>query len=298
VIDSATFILSLIVILQVKGNYKTTDDKDDVTKKITITYDQHTALRKKTRACLSTTTFPVRRFAQMSREIFQYLYYCGFGILVLLKASGSLSWGVTDIMNMSFALIKDDETRTSERLGFLYSCSGIGSFCAPFLASIMIDMKRLATLQLCVISAFSLLLISWLGISNAPTFQWICFFTFVKSIGISIIWIYSSLILQTLTDVKFAGRVLALEHQVTVACDVLASFLAGYFEDKGISNHQIAAGAALVAGTSCSIWSIFHTYGGGAANRRFNAERNNPQQGEISSNETHLSIIDTESILL
>ena len=187
-IDSVTYVLSGLIMSKVEGTFlpNNLQKHDDTNGRENYSY-----LIKGIKACL-----PVKRFGRMTLELFNYLNGCGFGALVIMKASGCLTWGASDVLRLSLAKVSGNEAETSRRMGMLYAAGGIGSLSGLFLANAIVDSKRPSTLQRCCISAFPLLVIGWLGISNAPSFTWVCIFTSVKAIGVGIIWIYSTLILQ------------------------------------------------------------------------------------------------------
>ena len=78
------------------------------------------------------------------------------------------------------------------------------------------------------------------------------------------------------------GRVLAFELQTALSCEALVSILTGYLMDKGYSIHDITTGAAILGGILCSLWSVYHVLGSGAASEKFNSEKCTPS---LPSNE-------------
>jgi len=109
----------------------------------------------------------------------------------------------------------------------------------------------------------------WFGVANAPTFQVLCYFTSLRTIGSALIWQNSTLLLQTLTSTEMLGRVLGFEYSVARLSEAGIAFLAGHLEDMGYGKYEIASLAGTIGLTLFVCWSIYHTFGGGAANRKF-----------------------------
>ncbi len=76
-----------------------------------------------------------RSFIRMNSELFTYIWRCGFGLLVFVKASGCLIWGSADVLNVSFTHVEGDEAESSKRMGVLYSFIGLGCLCGPVIGT-------------------------------------------------------------------------------------------------------------------------------------------------------------------
>lgn len=203
-------------------------------------------------------------------DVLQYLRHSGFGLLVLMKSTGSVVWGFGDILNVSYSTIPGDEEATSRRLGLIYSCLGIGCLVGPGMANMFTDPERPATFQFACVTAVAVMMMGWFGIGNAPNFGTICAFTALKTIGTSTIWVNSSLILQRLTQPQRMGRVMAFEFASAMFFDAVSATLAGYLLDHGAMPDHIALGASALAGFLFFLWSIYHMFGKGAARSELN----------------------------
>mmetsp|Transcript_15415 Transcript_15415/g.18766 ORF Transcript_15415/g.18766 Transcript_15415/m.18766 type:complete len:482 (+) Transcript_15415:93-1538(+) len=271
VIDFLTYIVSALVMLKVKGDFRVfqthesnndnlESDKDGGKKK----------LMAKMRVKLSRLLQPIKSFITMTIDLFMYLFTCGFGLCVLLKASGTLCWGSQDVLNASFSYVHNDEGETSRRLGIIYSCAGIGCLLGPIISNLtIVHGDRPNTIQLACIGAFMFIITGWLGIASAPSFEVICLFTIVRAMGESIIWMNASLLLQTLTSPAILGRMLGFEYSMARLTEAITSFVAGRLEDSGYGKHEIATLQALSTGVIFIFWTIYHLFGSGAANKRF-----------------------------
>lgn len=213
---------------------------------------------------------PLVSFTKMLCDVLQYLWRSGFGLLVFMKATGSIVWGFGDTLNVAYSFVPDDEAATSRRLGYVYSCMGIGCFLGPIIANFFTDPERPKTLQFVCIVAIAFMTIGWLGVANAPSFGVICVFTAVKTVGSSTIWINSSLTLQRLAQPQRMGRVMAFEFACAMLFDAMSATVAGRLIDRGYAPAQIATGASTLAATLLLLWSTYHLFGRGAARNEFN----------------------------
>ena len=112
ILDSTTYFISAIIMSKVRGNFAATNDKTEKGKQMD---------RKSLKETIKTTILvPMMLFLRMNKELFQFLFSCGFGSLIFLKASGTMIWGAADVLNVSFSHVDGDEGESSRRLGILY----------------------------------------------------------------------------------------------------------------------------------------------------------------------------------
>ena len=150
---------------------------------------------------------PIQTFCKMSKETFTYLFNSGFGLVIFLKASGTITWGAEDILTEAYAHIDGDEAETSRRIGDIYSSIGLGCVFGPIIAnSFVVDGSKPVTVQKACIMSFAVLVIGWAGIAKAQNFGMICAFTILRSCGSAVIWVNSSLILQVKLSVLFESH--------------------------------------------------------------------------------------------
>lgn len=265
VIDSVTYAISALILSMMSGDFKVPNENLDRTNEEKITKIKE----KKGVASrlISILFYPLTACCGMLSDVAVYLWKCGFGLIVVLKASGALCWGAADILNVRYATIPNDEDSSSARLGFIFSCLGIGCFMGPIVASFVTNAERPATIQLVCISAFSALVLSWIGISQTVQFPFICFFTTVRALGDSVIWVNSTLLLQQLVSAEFLGRILAVDYMLTELSDAIAVWVVGYLLDNGAAASAVALGLGVLSATVFSVWSIYHLFGLGAARK-------------------------------
>ena len=147
----------------------------------------------------STFLRPLFNFKTMFNELKLYLRRCGFGICVLIKASGTLSWGAAAVLNNAFAHFEGKGTEIDfyRRLGFIYSSGGLGSLLGPIMVANMLEVKDGKTFQLAIIIGLGLQFCGWFGESLfSSNYVVVCAFTAFRTSGSATMWIFSSLLFQ------------------------------------------------------------------------------------------------------
>lgn len=269
-IDCFTYAISAVIMSYVRGNYKT----------------DSAAVKGKDIEVTKASPFPhLRTNIKMMRETFRYLSHSSFGLLVFLKASGCLIWGTSDVLNVSFSHVEGNEAESSKRMGSIYSSVGLGCLIGPILAnSTVVDGRRPRTLQLAVVGAMAVMTSGWIGIAtNVTSFKAICAFTSVRTVGSAIIWLFSTLLLQNLTEPSQLGRVLGLEFCLSRVSETIIAYIAGHLEDSGHSKREISF---LAVGIGCFFfffWSAYHVFGFGAAQDKFNEDCEDAKTAETSA---------------
>ena len=145
---------------------------------------------------------PVKLLRDMVIGGTKYIQSCKFWPLVFLKVSSAIIFGASDVLNVSFSEEAHDgsnEAENSRRLGVLFCCVGIGCFIGPLISDRYTSMKNMySILNGCIIS-YAIQGLGWLGIGYIAPFPFIGLFTAVRSVGSSVNWIYSTLLLQVST---------------------------------------------------------------------------------------------------
>ncbi len=274
-IDSFTFFFSVFLLSRISGNFLPTSRSSHNQKEDNFDFEgtrnnsdkdtEKKSIITRVRAKLRRLFYPIRTACSMTKELFGYLWTCGFGALVFMKASGTVTWGSEDVLNVLFSQVPGDEIESSKRLGDLYSSMGVGCLIGPILAtSFIIDGRKPHTMQLACICGLLFVIGGWIGVANAPTFELICFFSFVRCLGGSTIWLYSTLLLQNLVNVSMLGRVVSMEGSLACLFEATIAYVAGRLEDEGVSKHEIALLSAGIGSLLLMFWSTYHVFGKGA----------------------------------
>jgi len=177
------------------------------------------------RSCLNS----IWQSAVITKELIQYIVTCGFGMLIFTKASAALLCGAEDIMSGLVTDVKGDDEESGRMLGHIYSAQGIGCLLGPIFANIaIVDGKRPCTMQFTCIVACAVAILGWAGLANSPTFEMLCFSHFVRSLGTSVMYLTSSLLLQNLANVKMLVCVLSYDKVLSNSCEAGMFSMAGW----------------------------------------------------------------------
>lgn len=244
VVDSISFVASAAFMMNVLGTYNVFADGGEGREH----RDSHANI------CLHST----RTFAK-------YLWGCKFAALTLMKSSGSLVWGAEDILGVLYSNVEGDEDETSFRLGIVFSVIGFGCLVGPTLANYFTDPTKPKSLQVSCLLGLAVLTLGWFVISTARSYWFFVLLSCFRVMGSSIIYVNSTLLLQTLSAKDMLGRVLAVEYAMYTINEAVTATVAGKLDDAGYSKDQIALFAATLGVFVLSVWCAYHGFGQGAA---------------------------------
>mmetsp|Transcript_17466 Transcript_17466/g.42488 ORF Transcript_17466/g.42488 Transcript_17466/m.42488 type:complete len:183 (-) Transcript_17466:3402-3950(-) len=130
----------------------------------------------------------------------------------------------------------------------------------------------------------------WVFISRAHNFNQFLGGTLWRTTGSGIVWVNSTLILQTLTEKGFLGRVVALEFTLTQLFEASSAAASGRLDDAGFTKNRLA-----LFGASCGVlmlmfWGSYYALSLGAAQPRFN----NNYESHDQTKKSQLDNIDIE----
>ena len=214
---------------------------------------------------------------QMVQEGVAYITGTNFWPLIFIKFSAAFVYGGSDVLNVSFSEQasgnsvfggeEQEEARTSERLGLLFCSVGIGCFIGPIVCDHFTNMDSYnSILSACVLSFF-LMALGCFGMAYFAPFELTVFFTAVRASGSSIQWIYSSLLLQVLSEPQMLGRVLSVDYGLALASESFSAVIAGVLQDKyGLNANQVSAVFAILGLMAFGIWFSYHVLWSGSTN--------------------------------
>lgn len=268
-IDSITYLVSAIIMLQIHGSFtvKQGIDEDDI--------DQlHECERinccQVIMSKVSSVGYGIKSSLLMSRDFIIYILSSGFALCALFKACATFTFGGQDVLNAAFTLVDGDEEETSRRLGIIFSCTGFGSLISPFMSNMFTQGNQPKSIQLACIGSFVFLAGGFFGIGASPNFTAICFFTTIRAMGEAIIWMNATMLLQTLTNPEMLGRMLSFEFSIARTTEAIMAITVGQMEDSGMDERIIALLSGAIGLIFLVILSLYHCREGGAAQKRFN----------------------------
>uniref|UniRef100_A0A7S4ER63 Major facilitator superfamily (MFS) profile domain-containing protein n=1 Tax=Pseudo-nitzschia australis TaxID=44445 RepID=A0A7S4ER63_9STRA len=181
------------------------------------------------------------------------------GTYALLKGSAAWAYGAADVLNVAFSA-RGSETNlslTSLKLGILFGSIGVGCIIGSILTDVLSSLSRPKRIvKLCLMGYVSMS-IGLFQMALFPNFfASICISGVVRSMGASVIWINSTLLVQKFTPPGLLGRVNSIETGVALLGEALSALGAGLLMDyMGISPEGLSLILAAVALCWFLIWS-------------------------------------------
>jgi MFS family permease len=204
----------------------------------------------------------------------KYLSSSFFGGLVFFKASCALVTGATNVLNVSLSERNDGDDGiwilkgmdTEQRLGILFSITGIGCILGPLLADPLTSVECPRALQLACIYGFMAVTVGCFGVGMFHPFWMVCVFSAIRSAGGGILWLDSQFLLQKFTAKEMLGRVAAVDEALATLAEALSSLLCGILQDRGnLTAERVSGAQGMLSVAFVIAWSAYHFSGRGAA---------------------------------
>lgn len=178
----------------------------------------------------------------------------------------------------------EDEVVSSMHMRNAFSMVGIGCLIGPAVVNLIMDAHRPYTLLRACLIGVGFLTTSWLFISQAHSFPQFLAGTCWRTFGSGIVWVNSTLVLQTLTDKEILGRVLGLEYTLKQLFEESSAAASGKLDDAGFSKNGLALFGALVGTITMLFWGIYYSSLGAASptfnNKYYEFENSNEQNND------------------
>ena len=271
VIDSVTYLASATILrFGVKGNYNpslnTSQNENQNTDDINIANETLALLEGQNKSANDESFGPNDPAAESG---FFALFASGLNFLfvkeplvgacALLKGSAALAYGAVDVLNVSFSArgSESDPSKTSLKLGLLFGCVGLGCILGSVVTDTISDLaypRRIARLS---IGGFFFMFTALFWMSATPDiFGSLCLSTVVRTIGTSIVWIASTLLIQKFTPEKLLGRVSSFDSGVAMFAEALSALVGGMLMDKeGISSEELSFVLGVLGLVFFIVWS-------------------------------------------
>jgi MFS family permease len=135
-------------------------------------------------------------------------------------------------------------------MSILLTARGIGSLIGPLIASQWagIDQPRL---RRGVLAGFVIAGVGYVLLGLSPTIWIAALVVLLAHAGNSVVWVFSTTLLQLNSDDRFRGRIFAADFGIAMAVIAISASLAGRAIDHGVSPRVVASavGAAMVVPT-------------------------------------------------
>jgi MFS family permease len=273
------FTSAIILAIFVTGNYNVLKTSPAITNPslnvISITNDESIVVETKTEIKSTATTESKNRTSSphnlekhsksvtkthsglrgLLQEVRSFIRTHDSAPYLLIKGCGALLFGASDVINVTFAQNPETGVLDPQRLGYMFSAIGIGCLIGPIIMP-----PRRCYLSACIGSYFVLALgygcMAW-----SKSFWWKCFWTLIRSSGTAVLWVDSSILLQTTTPVTLLGRISSIDFAIALLCEAASAMFAGVGQDYGMSAQQISfvlSGLGVFWGVIWTLATVYH----------------------------------------
>ena len=138
-------------------------------------------------------------------------------------------------------------------MSVLMGARGIGSFLGPLLGNGLLS-NNLRHLRWSIVLGFAIAALGYVGLGLAPAIGLAALAVVVGHSGTSMNYVFSSTLVQTLSEDRYRGRVTSAEFALMMTSITLSSWISGEFVDRGLSAQQVALGVAAFNLLPVSLW--------------------------------------------
>ena len=218
ILDSLTFLASALLIMNVRFPQRAAREKS----KLTIT-----------KAVGISDTLEGGRYVKHRPRVFAYLmvkpaWGLGGGILTLLAVFGEKVFPVAG--------------KTATGIGVLFTARGIGTAIGPIVARRWAGETR-RQMQISIGIAFLIGGAFYIAFGLSKSFALALLFLLIAHTGGSILWVFSTVLLQRAVEDRFRGRVFAAELALLTLTMAASNYIVGELMDRfGFSPRVVTAG--------------------------------------------------------
>ena len=139
-------------------------------------------------------------------------------------------------------------------MSLLMGARGLGALMGPVFAAPWAGHSE-KRLRLCILGGYILQSMGYASLGASKTLWLACVCVTFAHCGGSIVWVFSTTLLQLNTDDRFRGRVFAAELGFSMLNIAIGSYLAGVFVDRGVSVREVATVAGLLMLIPAAGWA-------------------------------------------
>jgi MFS family permease len=152
--------------------------------------------------------------------------------LMFVKAGWGLAGGVLLLLTIFGQRIFPVAGSTAAGIGVLYGARGVGAGLGPIALRWMLGQAP-RTLRRVIGPAYFIVAVFYVALSLAPTLPVAALSVLCAHVGGSILWVFSTVLLQMEVPDRFRGRVFAAELALVSLTMSLSSYWTGYELDRG-----------------------------------------------------------------
>jgi MFS family permease len=157
------------------------------------------------------------------------------GALMLVKAGWGMAGGVLLLMTVFGERVFPIGGSAAAGIGVLYAARGVGAGIGPILARAWLG-QRPEQMRRAIVPSYLLVAVFYLMLSWAPDIGWASLAIVGAHAASSVLWVFSTVLLQMSVPDRFRGRVFSAELALLMIISAISSYSCGYALDRyGVS---------------------------------------------------------------
>jgi MFS family permease len=151
--------------------------------------------------------------------------------LMLVKAAWGMAGGVLLLMTVFGERVFPVGGKAAAGIGILYAARGVGAGIGPILARAWLG-QRPEQMRRAIGPSYLLVAVFYLALGWAPDIGWASLAVVGSHAAGSVLWVFSTVLLQLSVPDRFRGRVFATELALVMTVSALSSFACGVALDR------------------------------------------------------------------
>jgi MFS family permease len=175
--------------------------------------------------------------------------------LMLVKAGWGLAGGILLLLTIFGQRVFPIGAGAAAGIGVLFGARGIGAGLGPITLRWILGQQP-GTLRRTIGPAYFMIGIFYVALSLAPVLSLATVCVLFAHFGGSILWVFSTVLLQMEVPDEFRGRVFAAELALVTLTSSLSSYLTGYYLDAGTSPRTVSFALGAMFFVPGSLWLL------------------------------------------
>ena len=175
--------------------------------------------------------------------------------LLFVKAGWGLAGGILLLLTIFGQRVFPVGGSTAAGIGVLYGARGIGAALGPILLRYILGQKPSA-LRRAIGPAYFIIGVFYAALSVAPGLLTAAVCVLLAHFGGSILWVFSTVLLQMEVPDAFRGRVFAAELALVTLTSSMSSYLTGHALDGGASPRSVSLWLGVLFFAPGALWLL------------------------------------------
>jgi hypothetical protein len=175
--------------------------------------------------------------------------------LLFVKAGWGLAGGILLLLTIFGQRVFPVGGSTAAGIGVLYGARGIGAALGPILLRYILGQKPPA-LRRAIGPAYFVIGVFYAALSAAPGLPTAAVCVLLAHFGGSILWVFSTVLLQMEVPDAFRGRVFAAELALVTLTSSMSSYLTGHALDGGASPRSVSLWLGVLFFAPGALWLL------------------------------------------